>query len=116
MKNQNLLSFYLYEVEQFITHSFVIYSLLGLTKFSHNPVCNIFTPFLDTRCRRIEERAVIRLLPAYIKRGKLEQLVVLTAIGEETLDGAFRLLKDRLDVRSSERVSTTLVARERASP
>ena len=45
----------------------------------------------------IEERAAIRLLPAYIKRGKLEERVVLTAIGEETLDGAFRLLKDRLD-------------------
>ena len=44
MKNENLLSFVLYEVEQFIRHSFVIYSLLGLTKFPHNPVCNIFTP------------------------------------------------------------------------
>ena len=64
MKNENLLSFVLYEVEQFIRHSFVIYSLLGLTKFPYNPVCNIFTPFLD----------VIRLLPAvYIKRGKLEE-------------------------------------------
>ena len=43
------------------------------------------------------ELSWVRLLLAYVKRGKLEERVVLTAIGEETLDGAFRLLKDRLN-------------------
>ena len=45
----------------------------------------------------IEEKAAVRLLPAYVKRGKPEERVVLTAIGEETLDETFCLLKDRLD-------------------
>ena len=37
----------------------------------------------------IEERTAVRLLPAYVKKGKLEERVVLTAIGEETLDEPF---------------------------
>ena len=45
----------------------------------------------------IDEGAAIRLLPAYLNRGKLEERVVLEAIQKETLNAAFTLLKARLD-------------------
>ena len=45
----------------------------------------------------IEERAAVRLLPAYVTRGKLEKSVVLVAIQKDTLDEAFKILKERLD-------------------
>ena len=45
----------------------------------------------------LEEAAAKRLLPAYLWRGKLEERVVLEAIQKDTLENAFKLLKDRLD-------------------
>lgn len=45
----------------------------------------------------LEQGATIRLLPAYIKRGRLEERVVLDAIQKEKLDDAFQLLKEQLD-------------------
>ena len=45
----------------------------------------------------IEERAAVRLLPAYVTRGKLEESVVLVAIQKDTLDEAFKILKERLN-------------------
>ena len=45
----------------------------------------------------LEEAAAKRLLPAYLCRGKLEERVVLEAIQKDTLENAFKLLKDRLD-------------------
>ena len=45
----------------------------------------------------LEDTAAIRLLPAYINRGKLEDRVVLTAIKKTTLDEAFQVLKESLD-------------------
>ena len=45
----------------------------------------------------LEEAAAKRLLPAYLCRGKLEERVVLEAIQKDTLENAFKLLKERLD-------------------
>ena len=39
----------------------------------------------------------MKLLPAYVKRGRLEEKVVLVAISKETLEEAFTYLKERLD-------------------
>ena len=43
------------------------------------------------------EKAAIRLLPAYVKRGKHEEKVVLKVLGLDTLIAAFDYLKERLD-------------------
>ena len=45
----------------------------------------------------LQQGSAIRLLPAYVNRGKMEERVVLAAIQKETLDDAFKLLKERLD-------------------
>ena len=45
----------------------------------------------------LDQKAAVRLLPAYMKRGKLEERVVLEAILKDTLDEAFQTLKERLD-------------------
>ena len=39
----------------------------------------------------------VKLLPAYVKRGRLEEKVVLGAVSKDTLDEAFTYLKERLD-------------------
>ena len=43
------------------------------------------------------EKAAIRLLPAYVKRGKLEEKVVLKVLELDTITAAFEYLKERLD-------------------
>ena len=43
------------------------------------------------------EKAAIRLLPAYVKRGKLEEKVVLKVLELDTIAAAFEYLKERLD-------------------
>ena len=42
-------------------------------------------------------KAVIRLLPAYVGRREVERVVALEAIKKDTLDEAFKVLKDHLD-------------------
>ena len=43
------------------------------------------------------EKAAIRLLPAYVKRGKLEEKTVLKVLELDTITAAFDYLKERLD-------------------
>ena len=43
------------------------------------------------------EKAAIRILPAYVKRGKLEEKVVLKVLELDTITAAFDYLKERLD-------------------
>ena len=43
------------------------------------------------------EKAAIRLLPAYVKRGKLEERTVLKVLELDTITAAFDYLKERLD-------------------
>ena len=45
----------------------------------------------------LDQKAAAKLLPAYVKRGRLEEKVVLGAIEKETFDEAFAYLKKRLD-------------------
>ena len=45
----------------------------------------------------MEGKAAVKLLPAYVKQGRLEEKVVLTAIGKDTLEDAFKYLKENLD-------------------
>ena len=50
----------------------------------------------------MEGKAAMKLLPAYVKRGRLEEKVVLTAIGKDTLEDAFNYLKEKLDPEEDE--------------
>ena len=50
----------------------------------------------------LEDRAAVKLLPAYVKRGKLEEKMVLRATEKETLAEAFTHLKERLDPEEDE--------------
>ena len=43
------------------------------------------------------EKAAIRILPAYVKRGKLKEKVVLRVLELDTITAAFDYLKERLD-------------------
>ena len=59
-------------------------------------------PLFVASVSTLEKRAAMRLLPAYVKRGRLEERVVLGTIGKETLEEAFTYLKDRLDPEEDE--------------
>ena len=54
-------------------------------------------PLFIAAVSAIDQKAAIKLLPAYVKRGRLEEKVVLGAMGKETLADAFTYLKERLD-------------------
>ena len=45
----------------------------------------------------IDQKAAVKLPPASVKRGRLEEKVVLVAVEKETLAEAFAYLKERLD-------------------
>ena len=49
-----------------------------------------------------EQREAIKLLPVFVKIGRLKVRVVLGAIGKETLEEAFTYLKKRLDPEEGE--------------
>ena len=40
----------------------------------------------------LDQKAAVKLLPAYVKRGRLEERVVLGAVEKETIEGAFNYL------------------------
>ena len=50
----------------------------------------------------MEGKAAVKLFPAYVKRGRLEEKVVLTAIGKDTLEDAIKYLKEKLDPEEDE--------------
>ena len=50
----------------------------------------------------LEDRATVKLLPDYVKRGRLEEKVVLGATKEKTPAEAFTHLKERLDPEEDE--------------
>ena len=50
----------------------------------------------------MEGKAAMKLLPAYVKRGRLEEKVELTAIGNDTLEDAFNYLKEKIDPEEDE--------------
>ena len=54
-------------------------------------------PLFTAAVSAIEQKAAVKLLPAYVKRGRLEEKVVLGAVDKETIEEAFSYLKERLD-------------------
>ena len=42
-------------------------------------------------------KAAIRLLPAYISRREVDRVIAIEAAKEESIDGAFKVLRDNLD-------------------
>ena len=50
----------------------------------------------------LEGRVAVKLLPAYVKRGRLEEKVALRVTEKETLEEAFTYLKERLDPEEDE--------------
>ena len=62
-----------------------------------NQTIAAWQPLFVAAVATMEERAAVKLLPAYVKRGRLEEKVVLGAVSKDTLDEAFTYLKERLD-------------------
>ena len=54
-------------------------------------------PLFISAVSGIDQKASVKLLPAYVKRDRLEEKVVLVAVEKETLAEAFAYLKERLD-------------------
>ena len=59
-------------------------------------------PLFVAAVSALEDGAAIKLLPAYLKRGRLEEKIVLSAIQKESLAEAFNYLKERLDPEEDE--------------
>ena len=54
-------------------------------------------PLFISAVSGIDQKAAVKLLPAYVNRDRLEEKVVLVAVEKETLAEAFAYLKERLD-------------------
>ena len=63
---------------------------------------NQWQPLFVAAVSALGDGAAIKLLPAYLKRGKLEEKLVLSAIQKESLAEAFNYLKERLDPEEDE--------------
>ena len=59
-------------------------------------------PLFIASVSALEDRAAVKLLPARVKSGRLEDKVVLRATEKETLAEAFTYLKERLDPEEDE--------------
>ena len=57
----------------------------------------VWQPLFTAAVSALEDKVAIKLLPAYLKRGRLEEKVVLQAFERETLHEAFEYLKGRFD-------------------
>ena len=64
-------------------------------------------PLFVSAVSALEDRAAVKLLPAYLKRGRLEEKIVLSAIQKESLAEAFNYLKERLDPEEDEFVAAS---------
>ena len=53
-------------------------------------------PLLTAAISAIEQKAAVKLLHAYVKRGRLEEKVVMSAVEKETIEEAISYLKERL--------------------
>ena len=65
-------------------------------------IITAWQPLFIAAASALEDRAAVKLLPAYVKRGRLEGKVVLRATEKETLAEAFTYLKERLDPEENE--------------
>ena len=54
-------------------------------------------PLFVAAVSAIDQSAAVRLLPVYVKRGRLQEKVTLGAVVKQTLAEAFIYLKERLD-------------------
>ena len=59
-------------------------------------------PLFVAAVSSIEDKAAVKLLPAYVKRGRLEEKVGLRSTEKDTLEEAFAYLKERLDPEEDE--------------
>ena len=59
-------------------------------------------PLFVAAVSALEDGAAIKILPAYLKRGRLEEKIVLSAIQKESLAEAFNYLKERLNPEEDE--------------
>ena len=59
-------------------------------------------PLFVAAVSSLDQKAAVKLLPAYVKRGRLEENVVLGAVAKDSLEEAFSYLKERLDPEEDE--------------
>lgn len=59
-------------------------------------------PLFVASVSSLDQKAAVKLLPAYVKRGRLEEKVVLGAVAKDSLEEAFAYLKERLDPEEDE--------------
>ena len=73
-------------------------------------------PLFMAAVSALEDGAAIKLLPAYLKRGRLEEKIVLSAIQKGSLAEAFNYLKERLDPEEDEFLAAANFRRMTWSP
>ena len=70
---------------------------VAIPPLKENQTIAAWQPLFVAAVSAIDQKAVVKRLPAYVKRGRLEERVVLGAVEKETIEEAFDYLKERLD-------------------
>ena len=84
---------------------------IGIPPLQQGQSISAWRPFFEAAVSTLVlgeggQKAAIRLLPAYVNRGKMECKVVLGTLGLDSLDAAFTYLVERLDPKTDEFAAT----------